>query len=200
MSTWTIGVLSLQGAVEEHLRRLESAGAKAVAVKKVEQLVELDGIILPGGESTTISKLMHKYGFMEAIYQFAMEEKPVFGTCAGAILLATQIEGSEQTHLGLMEMKVERNAFGRQKESFEVKIPIAGVATDFPAVFIRAPYIMQVSDKGEILAKHEDRIVAARQGHLLAASFHPELTDDDRLHHYFLQMVKEYKTKQKASV
>jgi len=188
-----IGVLALQGAVAEHIRMLELAGAEARAVKKVEELAELDGLIIPGGESTTISKLMHKYGFMDEVRQFGLAKKPIFGTCAGAILLAKRINGQEEAHLGLMDMKVERNAFGRQKESFEAKLPIAGIAPDFPAVFIRAPYIMELADTGEVLAKFDDKIVAARQGHYLAAAFHPELTEDFRFHKYFLDMVKEYR-------
>jgi pyridoxal 5'-phosphate synthase pdxT subunit len=188
-----IGVLALQGAVAEHIRMLEEAGATAVPVKKVEELDDLDGLVIPGGESTTISKLMHKYGFMEAIRQFGEAKKPIFGTCAGAILLANRINGQEDCHLGLMDMKVERNAFGRQKESFEVNLPVAGIAADFPAVFIRAPYIMELGENGQVLAKYEDKIVAARQGHYLAAAFHPELTEDARIHKFFLDMVKEYR-------
>lgn len=188
-----IGVLALQGAVVEHVRLLQQAGADAAAVKKVEELQDLDGLVIPGGESTTISKLMHKYGFMDAITQFAAEGKPLFGTCAGAILLAKEINGQDDAHLQLMDIKVERNAYGRQKESFEVNLPIAGVAPDFPAVFIRAPYIMEVGATTQVLAKYDEKIVAARQGQFLAASFHPELTEDDRFHKYFLDMVKEYR-------
>ncbi len=186
-----IGVLALQGAVSEHVRMLEMAGATAGAIKKVEELEDLDGLVIPGGESTAISKLMHKYGFMEAVRQFAEEGKAIFGTCAGAILLANRINGQEDVHLGLMDMKVERNAFGRQKDSFEASLPIAGVAPNFPAVFIRAPYIMELGQPGVVLAKYDQKIVAARQGPFLAAAFHPELTDDCRLHQYFLEMVKE---------
>jgi len=190
-----IGVLALQGAVSEHVRMLEMAGATANAIKKVEELEDLDGVVIPGGESTAISKLMHKYGFMEAVRQFAENGKPIFGTCAGAILLANRINGQEDVHLGLMDMKVERNAFGRQKDSFEARLPIAGVAPNFPAVFIRAPYIMELGQPGEVLAKYDQKIVAARQGQFLAAAFHPELTEDCRLHQYFLEMVKEYSKK-----
>lgn len=187
-----IGVLALQGAVAEHLRMLEQAGATAIPVKKVEELHDLDGLVIPGGESTTISKLMHKYGFIDVLRQFGEAKKPIFGTCAGAILLANKINGQEDFHLGLMDMKVERNAFGRQKESFEATLPIAGVAADFPAVFIRAPYIMELGENGQVLSKYDDKIVAARQGHYLAAAFHPELTEDFRFHKYFIDMVKEY--------
>ncbi|MDF2682832.1 MAG: glutamine amidotransferase subunit PdxT [Brevibacillus sp.] len=189
-----IGVLALQGAVVEHVRMLEEAGATAVSVKKVEELDDLDGLIIPGGESTTISKLMHKYGFLKAIREFGEAKKPIFGTCAGAILLANRINGQDDFHLGLMDIKVERNAFGRQKESFEVEMPVAGVAADYPAVFIRAPYVMEVGENGQVLAKYEEKIVVARDGHYLAAAFHPELTDDIRLHKYFLEMVREYRS------
>lgn len=188
-----IGVLALQGAVTEHMKSIQQAGAEAVAVKKKEQLAELDGLIIPGGESTTIGKLMKEYGIDQAIKEFAAKGKPIFGTCAGLILLAKEINGMEGNHLGLMDMKVERNAFGRQRESFETTLPVNEVADDFQAVFIRAPYIMEVSNDVDILAKYQDKIVAARQGHLLATAFHPELTDDIRLHEYFLQMVRQAK-------
>ena len=186
-----VGVLALQGAVAEHMGMLEQLGAEAVSVKKVEDLQELDGLVIPGGESTTISKLMHRYSLMEAIRQFGEAKKPIFGTCAGAILLAKEIQGQEDRHLGLMDIKVERNAFGRQKESFETVLPIAGVAPDYPAVFIRAPYIVEVGERGQVLAKYENKIVAARVDHYLACAFHPELTEDTRFHKYFLDMIKE---------
>lgn len=186
-----IGVLALQGAVSEHIEMLQKAGAQAVAVKQVSQLAELDGLVIPGGESTTIGKMMDKYGFKAAIKDFSAQKKPIFGTCAGMIVLANRINGTEDCHLGLMDVKVERNAFGRQKESFEAALPMKGVADDFPAVFIRAPYVMEVGSGVEILSTVEDKIVAARQDHLLVSAFHPELTDDERMHAYFLQMVKE---------
>lgn len=188
-----IGVLALQGAVIEHLRMLEEVGATAVSVKRVEELHDLDGLVIPGGESTTISKLMHKYGLMDAVRKFGEAGKPIFGTCAGAILLAKEIEGQSDAHLGLMDIKVARNAFGRQKDSFEVNLPVVGVAADYPAVFIRAPYLKHVGEAGQVLAKHEDKIVVARDRHYLAAAFHPELTEDTRLHKYFLDMVEEAK-------
>jgi 5'-phosphate synthase pdxT subunit len=191
----TIGVLALQGAVAEHIRAIEGAGAAGVAVKKVEQLKDIDGIILPGGESTTISKLMHLYGFMDALKQFHLEGKPIFGTCAGLILLAKEIEGEAHSHLGLMDIKVERNAFGRQRESFEAELSIPGVANDFVAVFIRAPYVKEVYGDVHILSKYQDRIVAVEQGTLLGTAFHPELTDDYRFHAYFVEKVKQAKHK-----
>lgn len=192
-----IGVLALQGAVAEHVRLLEKAGSQALTIKKVHQLEEVDGLVIPGGESTTISKLMHKYGFDTAVKRFA-EEKPVFGTCAGLILLAKRIEGQDAGHLGLMDINVRRNAFGRQRESFEYDLPVTGVAEDFRAVFIRAPYILEAGEGVDVLATFDEKIVAARQGRFLCSAFHPELTDDDRMHRYFAEMVREAKAAQKV--
>jgi len=186
-----VGVLALQGAVAEHIRSLEAAGAEAVAVKRVEQLDELQGLVMPGGESTTIGKLMRKYGFIDAIRQFSEQGKPVFGTCAGLIVLADVIEGQEEAHLQLMDMTVARNAFGRQRESFETDLKVIGINEPIRAVFIRAPLITKVGPAVEVLSTYNDEIVTARQGHLLAASYHPELTDDFRLHGYFVDMVRE---------
>lgn len=183
----------MQGAVTEHIRMIEQLGAEAITVKKLEQLDELDGLIIPGGESTTISKLMHAYGFMEAIRVFSDQEKPIFGTCAGLILLAKHIEPDGGTHLDLMNIRVQRNGFGRQRESFEANLDVKGMDEPFQAVFIRAPYIIEVGPHVEVLTTYKDKIVAARQGHLLCSAFHPELTDDMRFHHYFIDMVKESK-------
>jgi len=187
-----IGVLALQGAVTEHIRALEQAGAEGIAVKKVEQLSGLDGLIIPGGESTTIGKLMRTYGFMEALRDFSAQSKPIFGTCAGLIVLAKEIAGQTDAHLQLMDIKVARNAFGRQRESFETDLPIKGIEGDVRAVFIRAPLIESVGPEVDILSVYQDRIVAARQGHLLVTSFHPELTDDSRMHRYFVEMAEAY--------
>ncbi len=186
-----IGVLALQGAVKEHIVMIEQAGAEGIVVKRVEQLQEIDGIIIPGGESTTIGKLMRTYGFMEALKQFSAEGKPVFGTCAGLIVVANTIVGQTESHLGLMDITVARNAFGRQRESFETDLTVKGIDEGVRAVFIRAPLIERVGDQVDILSEYNGRIVAARQGHILVASFHPELTDDYRMHSYFLEMVKE---------
>ncbi|MFD0957782.1 pyridoxal 5'-phosphate synthase glutaminase subunit PdxT [Paenibacillus chungangensis] len=186
-----VGVLALQGAVAEHIRSLEAAGAEAVAIKRVEQLDDVHGLIIPGGESTTIGKLMRKYGFMEAIAEFSDKGKPLFGTCAGLIVLADRIEGDEEAHLRLMDMTVARNAFGRQRESFETDLTVKGIDEPIRAVFIRAPLIKSVGDGVDVLSEYNGEIVTARQGSLLAASYHPELTDDYRLHAYFLEMVKE---------
>ncbi|MED3553758.1 pyridoxal 5'-phosphate synthase glutaminase subunit PdxT [Cytobacillus praedii] len=188
-----IGVLGLQGAVREHIQSIEACGAEAIVIKHKEQLDEADGLILPGGESTTMRKLIDKYDFMRGLKEFAESGKPMFGTCAGLILLAKNIIGYDEPHIGVMDVKVERNSFGRQKESFEADLDIAGVAEDFQAVFIRAPHIVQAGENVEILAKHKERIVAAREGNILGCSFHPELTDDHRLTAYFINMVKEAK-------
>lgn len=193
-----IGVLALQGAVREHVRAIEACGVQAVVIKQKEQLQDVDGLILPGGESTTMRRLIDKYDFMDALREFAHIGKPMFGTCAGLILLAKKIVGYETPHIGVMDITVERNSFGRQRESFEDSLMIKGAAEDFPAVFIRAPHIVEAGENVEILSKHDDRIVAAREGQFLGCSFHPELTDDSRFTAYFVEMVKEAKAKQFA--
>lgn len=189
-----VGVLGLQGAVREHVRSIEECGAEAVVIKRKEQLDEVDGLILPGGESTAMRRLIDKYDFMDSLRKFAESGKPMFGTCAGLILLAKNLVGYDEPHIGAMDVTVERNSFGRQRESFEVGLAFAGVAEDFPAVFIRAPHIVQAGENVEVLAKHGERIVAAREGHILGCSFHPELTDDHRITSYFVNMVKEAKS------
>jgi len=186
-----IGVLALQGAVAEHIRMLELAGAEGVVVKRTEQLSEIGGIVIPGGESTTIGKLMRTYGFIDALSQFSAEGKPIFGTCAGLIVMAKEISGQPEAHLELMNITVARNAFGRQRESFETDLDVHGISEKVRAVFIRAPLIEKVGEGVEILSTYNGQIVAARQKHLLVASFHPELTDDYRMHGYFLEMVKQ---------
>lgn len=187
-----IGVLALQGAVAEHIRMIEKAGAEGIAIKRPEQLEEIQGLIIPGGESTTIGKLMKTYGFIEAIRSLADERKPVFGTCAGLILVAKQIKDQAEAHLKLMDIEVSRNAFGRQRESFETDLVVKGLDDPIRAVFIRAPLINKVGEKVQVLSTYKDQIVAAREDHILAASFHPELTDDYRLHQYFIEMVRQY--------
>lgn len=186
-----IGVLALQGAVTEHMVSIGKTGAEGVSIKRTEQLSEVDGLIIPGGESTTIGKLMRKYGFIEAIREFADQGKPIFGTCAGLIVLAKQIAGGEPGHLELMDITVARNAFGRQRESFECDLEVKGIAEPVRAVFIRAPLITGVGPDVAVLAVYKDEIVTARQGNLLVSSFHPELTDDYRLHQYFAGMVED---------
>lgn len=192
-----IGVLALQGAVREHIKSVEACGVEAIAIKRKEELDEVDGLILPGGESTAMRRLIDKYDFMDALKKFASEGKPMFGTCAGLILLAKNIAGYEP-HIGVMDITVERNSFGRQVDSFEADLNIKDVAECFPAIFIRAPHIVESGPEVEILAKHEDRIVAARQGQFLGCSFHPELTDNHDLTAYFIEMVKDAKSKQLA--
>ncbi|HUF40136.1 MAG TPA: pyridoxal 5'-phosphate synthase glutaminase subunit PdxT [Anaerolineales bacterium] len=189
-----VGVLALQGAFAEHVAALERLGVEAVEIRKPDELEALDGLIIPGGESTTIGKLAVDFGLFEPLQAFA-GEKPVWGTCAGAILLSRDAM-REQPLLGVMDITVERNAFGRQVASFEVDLPVPALSElgnghePFHAIFIRAPLIASVGEDAEILASLEDgRIVAARQRKLLATSFHPELTRDDRFHRLFLSMI-----------
>ncbi|WP_306822107.1 pyridoxal 5'-phosphate synthase glutaminase subunit PdxT [Mesobacillus foraminis] len=190
-----IGVLGLQGAVREHVHSIMASGAEAYVIKWPEELKEMDGLIIPGGESTTMRKLIEKYGFMPELKKFAEAGKPMFGTCAGLILLAKHVVGYNEPHIGVMDVTVERNSFGRQKESFETELDINGVTENFAAVFIRAPHIVEAGENVEILAKHEGRIVAAREGQFLGCSFHPELTDDHSITAYFVRMVAEAKEK-----
>ena len=188
-----IGVLALQGDFAEHKAVLKSIGVAVVEVRLPDQLTGLDAIILPGGESTTIGKLANDYGFIEPLRQFG-KEKAIWGTCAGAILLSKDVH-RKQPLLNLMDITVERNAFGRQVNSFETELDVPILNHDgqeggrYPAVFIRAPLIESVYGNARVLAELPDeRIVAADQGHLLATSFHPELTGDDRFHRYFLEL------------
>jgi 5'-phosphate synthase pdxT subunit len=189
-----IGVLALQGAFIEHEARLKGLGVETAQVRLPEQLQELDGLILPGGESTTIGKLMLDYGLLEPLRTFG-KSRAIWGTCAGAILLSRDIHRS-QPLLGLMDIVIARNAFGRQVDSFSIDLDIPCLsqngnhAAPFHAVFIRAPLIESVNGNTVVLAGLPDgKIVAAQQGHLLATSFHPELTGDDRFHRYFLEHV-----------
>ncbi len=188
-----IGVLAIQGDFAEHIAMLKRLNVEAVEVRLPEHLKGLDGLIIPGGESTTIGKLATDYGLMEPLRQFA-QRRAVWGTCAGAIFMSKDIS-REQPLLSLMDIKVERNAFGRQLDSFEADLDVpelkqvTGTKDAFHAVFIRAPIIESVQGDTKILASVADgRIVAAQQGHLLATSFHPELTNDTRFHEYFLSL------------
>jgi len=187
-----IGVLASQGAFVEHIAVLHQLGVEAVPVRLPRQLGGLDGLIIPGGESTSISKLLLDYNLTNELKNLAKNGLPVFGTCAGMILLANEISDQNNTEpLGVMKIRVRRNAFGRQRESFETElsIPVLG-EKPFPGVFIRAPIIEQADSEVEILARLTDGTsVAARQGKLLASAFHPELTDDLRFHQYFLNIV-----------
>ena len=187
-----IGVLALQGAFIEHIKILQRLGVEGVEVRLPGDLEGLDGLIIPGGESTTIGKLAEIYELMEPLRTFAAE-KPVWGTCAGMIFMAKDI-GLDQPLLGVMDIVVERNAFGRQVDSFETLLNVEvlnnGAKQPFLAVFIRAPRLLAVNGETDVIATLEDgTAVAAREGHWLATAFHPELTGDNRFHHYFLQIV-----------
>ncbi|GAC1332882.1 MAG: pyridoxal 5'-phosphate synthase glutaminase subunit PdxT [Chloroflexota bacterium] len=188
-----IGVLALQGDVAEHASMLAASGADTVPVKRAEQLDDVDGLIIPGGESTTMGKLLRRFELLAPLRARVRAGFPVYGTCAGMILLADEIEdaGKDQPGIGGMNIVVQRNAFGRQLESFETDLSVPTVG-DQPvhAVFIRAPLISRVGSGVDVLARlHDGRAVAARQGHLLVSSFHPELTGDSRMHRYFLDVV-----------
>jgi 5'-phosphate synthase pdxT subunit len=186
-----IGVLASQGAFIEHIEKLRQLGVEAMPVRLPEELEGLDGLIIPGGESTSIARLMRDYKLTHAIRDKAKNGMPVFGTCAGMILMARKTSDADFESLGLMDITVRRNAFGRQRESFvtDLNVPALG-AEPFPSVFIRAPLIEQVNGAVEVLARLADgTIVAAREGKMLALSFHPELTDDLRFHRYFLELL-----------
>ncbi len=186
-----IGVLASQGAFIEHIKALHKLDIEAMPVRLPGELKGVDGLILPGGESTTISKLIDAYDLMRRITSLAREGIPIFGTCAGMILMAKQISGNSMTSLGLMDITVKRNAFGRQVDSFETEINVPALGkVPFPAVFIRAPIIENYEKNVEVLAKLKDNIVVAvKQGNLLATAFHPELTDDLRFHQYFVDII-----------
>jgi 5'-phosphate synthase pdxT subunit len=181
MEPLRIGVLAVQGNVREHAAMLRRLGADPVEVRKPEQLEGLDGLVIPGGESTTFMRLMRLYGLDEAVRTFT---GPVFGTCAGMIVL-------DRDHLGLVDLRVRRNAFGRQVASFETDLELPGESEPLRAVFIRAPWIEDAGPEVEVLAEVDGRPVLARQGRFLVAAFHPELTDDTRLHELFLEQAKE---------
>lgn len=186
-----IGVLALQGAFREHEQMLRKLDSETVQVRREHDLEGIDGLIIPGGESTTIGKLLIEWQLFDKIKEMGASGLPVFGTCAGMILLAKDIVNSDQPRLGLMDMLAHRNAFGRQVDSFEADIGVPCLGPEpFRAVFIRAPYIMKAVPGVEVLARYGDKIVAARQGRFLAAAFHPELTDDPRMHRYFVNIIK----------
>jgi 5'-phosphate synthase pdxT subunit len=188
-----IGVLALQGAFVEHITGLKKLKVEALAIRSVQDLRSLDGLIIPGGESTTIGRLMVPYGFIGALRELSHNGFPIFGTCAGMILLAKSVLGLGLETIGTMDIKVRRNAFGRQVDSFEasLSVPVLGEAP-FPAVFIRAPSIVEAEPEVQILACLPDGTpVAARQRNLLVSAFHPELTSDLRFHAYFLDVVSQ---------
>ncbi|MFC9853203.1 pyridoxal 5'-phosphate synthase glutaminase subunit PdxT [Streptomyces prasinus] len=196
MSDLVIGVLALQGDVREHLVALAAAGAVARPVRRPEELAGVDGMVLPGGESTTISKLAVLFGLMEPLRARVRGGMPVYGTCAGMILLADKVldPRSGQETVGGVDMIVRRNAFGRQNESFEAAVDVRGVeGGPVHGVFIRAPWVESVGAGAEVIAEHGGHIVAVRQGNALATSFHPELTGDHRVHGLFADMARGYR-------
>lgn len=186
-----IGVLALQGDVREHLAALSAAGAVATTVRRPDELASVDGLVIPGGESTTMSKLAVLFGMLEPLRTRVRAGMPVYGTCAGMILLAEKIldPRSGQETVGGIDMIVRRNAFGRQNESFEAAVDVAGVGP-VDGVFIRAPWVESVGAEVEVLAEHGGHVVAVRQGNALATAFHPELTGDHRLHGFFTEMAR----------
>jgi 5'-phosphate synthase pdxT subunit len=190
--TARVGVLGLQGDFAEHLRTLRSIGAEGIDVRRPAQLDEVDALIIPGGESTTIGKLAERYDIIPKLRERIAGGMPVWGTCAGAIFLAKDVPGHPHPILGAMDISVERNAFGRQLDSFEADLDVKDIGgRPYHAVFIRAPKITKTGGDVETVAALEDgTVVAARQGDLLATSFHPELTRDDRFHRYFLSFGK----------
>lgn len=185
-----IGVLALQGAFREHIKIINTLGHEAIEVRKLDDLNRIDGLILPGGESTAMGKLLDDFNLIEPLIGRIKEGLPTWGTCAGMILLAESIEESEDSHLGTMSIKVKRNAYGRQLDSFRTDVSIPPVSDrPLPLVFIRAPLVTDVSGDVDILATVNNEIVAVRQKHMLATSFHPELTDNMAFHEYFVNMI-----------
>ncbi|AFV01036.1 Pyridoxine biosynthesis glutamine amidotransferase, glutaminase subunit [Dehalobacter sp. UNSWDHB] len=189
-----IGVLAIQGAFREHCKSLEKLGVGGVEVRSVDDLKEISGLIIPGGESTAIGKQLEIDGFGDKIAEMAGEGFPIFGTCAGMILLSKRIDQSSQYSLGLLDISVKRNAFGRQIASFEADIPVKGLkGGNLRAVFIRAPYVTEAGPEVDVLAAYAGKIVLVQDDHILASAFHPELTDDTRIHEYFINIVDQYR-------
>ena len=184
-----VGVLALQGDVREHLRILETLDVEAVPTKKPAQLGDIDGLVIPGGESTTIGKMAVRFDLLDPLRNSIDAGLPVYGTCAGMIFLAGAVTEGDQPLLGALDVVVKRNAFGRQNESFEADLDITGLDDPFHAIFIRAPWIEKVGSEVEILSTVDDHPVMVRQGNLLATSFHPELTGDGRIHQMFLDSI-----------
>lgn len=188
-----IGVLALQGAVREHLQAVNSESIKAVEVKKADDFQIIDGLVLPGGESTTIRRLIQVCNLESSLKKYIESGKPIFGTCAGMILLASAVVDEPQPPTACMNIKVQRNSFGRQVDSFETNLDIKHIGRSFPAIFIRAPHITQIGPEIEVLATYNDKVVMAKQNNYLACSFHPELTADKRVINYFTEMVRDFK-------
>jgi pyridoxal 5'-phosphate synthase pdxT subunit len=190
-----IGVLALQGDFEAHQRALEAAGAIVCPVRRQSELADVDGLVLPGGESTTMLNLLHEEKLFEPLQRFG-QEKPIFGTCAGAILVARKVLRPEQESLNLMDLEVERNAYGRQVDSRIVKLELEGKPTE--AVFIRAPIIREAGPEVTVLAEYQDTPVLVEQGRHMASTFHPELTQDYSVHQRFVDKVRQFKEQQPA--
>lgn len=182
-----IGILALQGSYLDHQRYFNKCGVETLLIKEPEQIEQVDALVLPGGESTTIRRLIDRYNFMPALKDFC-NKKPVFGTCAGMILLAKEIYDNP-THIGVLNVKLRRNAFGRQVDSFEEKIHLEEIGDCVEGVYIRAPYIEEVGEHVKVLGVHNDAIVAVRQNNILATSFHPEVTEDLKIGKYFINMI-----------
>ncbi|AFV10269.1 glutamine amidotransferase PdxT [Thermacetogenium phaeum DSM 12270] len=181
----------MQGAFREHVDAFRRCGCEAMEVRTREELDEVAALAIPGGESTAITKLLRSFGLWEALLKRGAEDLPILATCAGVIVLARGIVGSDQVSLGLLDVAVRRNAYGRQVDSFETELKIEALGTEpVPAIFIRAPIIESVGPKVEVLATYREKAVLVRQGRILAATFHPELTADLRLHQYFLEMAE----------
>lgn len=185
----TVGVLALQGDVREHLGLLDALGVETLAVKSTSQLESVDALIIPGGESTTIGKLADRFGLLSPLRTIIDEGMPVYGTCAGMILLAGAVTDGDQPLIGALDVVVRRNAFGRQNDSFEAELAIEGLASPFHAVFIRAPWVEKVGAEVEVLGLVDDHPVMVRQGSMIGTSFHPELTDDTRIHRMLLDLI-----------
>jgi pyridoxal 5'-phosphate synthase pdxT subunit len=187
-----IGVLALQGDVREHTRALERTGAAALPIRRPDEVAGIDGLIVPGGESTTIGKLLDRFELMEPIRERVADGMPLWGTCAGLILMAREVVGREDApnRLGLLDVVVRRNAYGRQTESFETDLDVTGLDEPFRAVFIRAPVIESAGPDVEILATFEGKPVLVQSGTLLASSFHPEMTGDGRVHEMFVGLAE----------
>ena len=188
-----IGVLALQGAVSEHIAMLNKLGVEALAVKNAEEIKNIDGLILPGGESTTMGRLITKFNLAPIIKKRINEGMPVYGTCAGMILLAKRIKNNEQFSLDVLDVTIVRNAFGRQVDSMEIDLDVKGLDSPFHAIFIRAPVAIELGSGVEALASVDEGIVFVRQGNIFASSFHPELGNDVRIHKMFLESVAKSK-------
>ncbi len=192
-----VGVLGLQGAVREHVGSLRRLGVDTRVVKDPTDLEGIDALVLPGGESTAIS-LLASDRILDPLRRLAGEGLPMFGTCAGMILLAREVDGAPSSYIGAIDIGVRRNASGRQIDSFETLLKVEGIGDDVPAVFIRAPYVTRLGARVVPMARHEGAVVMAREGSVLVTSFHPELTEDLRIHRYFLEMVEKGKKEGKG--